>query len=86
MLYLVETNNEHGHLPTSFEGSINITVSGHMCKSWLNTPYESLIGQNHSYCRSPDNDSLGAWCYTTNQMKRWDYCAFPITLNGNYSH
>ena len=77
-------NNQHGYLPTGFEGSIDITVSRHICKSWSNTPYASTIGHNHNHCRSPDNDLMGAWCYTTNTKITWDYCAFPITVSGNY--
>ena len=84
--YLVETNNKNGHLPTDFEGSISFTLSGHMCQNWSNTAYASVIGLNHNHCRSPDNDLLGAWCYTMNEKIRWDYCAFPIILNGNYLH
>ena len=57
-----------------------------MCQSWSNTPYASVVSQNHNHCRSPDNDLLGAWCYTLNEKIRWDYCALPIVLNGNYSH
>ena len=85
-IYLVETNNQHEHLPTGFEGSISFTVSGHECQNWLSTPHALTIGQNHNHCRSPDNDSLGAWCYTINQKIRWDYCAFPINLSGNHLH
>ena len=76
--------NMDGQLPNDYEGSISFTQSGHMCRSWSITPFASTIGDDHNHCRSPDNDLLGAWCYTSNQKIQWDYCAFPINLNGNY--
>ena len=81
---IVEANNQHGHIPTGFESSISITVSGQTCKNWSSSPYALTVGQNHNHCRSPDNDELGAWCYTTNTEIKWGYCAFPITISGNY--
>ena len=85
MIYSVVTNNEHEHLPTSYEGSISITLSGHECQDWSATPYALTIGQNHNYCRSPDQDSEGAWCYTKNEDIKWEYCRFFSVISGKYS-
>lgn len=30
---------------------------------------------NHSYCRNPDNEPGGVWCFTTDPGKRWEYCS-----------
>lgn len=30
-----------------------------------------------NYCRNPDADENGPWCYTTDPAKRYDYCAIP---------
>ena len=28
----------------------------------------------HNFCRNPDNEPEGAWCYTTDSESRWEYC------------
>ena len=43
---------------------------------------ENYPGQglgNHNYCRNPDNEPGGAWCYTMDPSQRWEYCACPLT-------
>merc|ERR1712179_482006 len=43
-------------------------------KPWGNF---SSIG-DHNYCRNPDNEDEGPWCYTTDPNKRWEFCDVPL--------
>ncbi len=35
-------------------------------------------GMDNNYCRNPDNEPGGPWCYTTSHNKRWEYCHIPF--------
>ena len=37
-----------------------------------------------NYCRSPDNDSDGPWCYVNDDNDDWEHCDVP-PCNGNES-
>ena len=61
------------------------TKSGRTCQEWSKQkPHEHEIFEKHAdfpkellegnFCRNPDNDPDGSWCYTTDKKKRWEYC------------
>ena len=65
-----------------YTGKISQTMSGTPCQrwdaSWPHRPSVTPVTRNHNYCRNPDNDPLGPWCYTTDGITRYEYCSIPI--------
>jgi len=71
---------------SDYRGTISKTKSGIECQRWdskephghsrviNNYPKSDLI---ENYCRNPDGED-GAWCYTTDPNKRWEYCDVPV--------
>ncbi|CAG0882370.1 unnamed protein product [Cyprideis torosa] len=39
-----------------------------------------------NFCRNPDKDSGGPWCYTTDPDKRWEYCNIPYCQKRCYEN
>ena len=70
-------------LGSEYRGTLSKTKSGYTCQAWSSqqphqhsgTPqnYPSA-GLMNNYCRNPDNEPGGPWCYTTLASKRWEYC------------
>lgn len=75
-------------LQRDYRGNISETAEGLECQAWssqsphghsrtdANYPGTGLDG-GHNYCRNPDDEPGGAWCYTTNPDQRWAYCNVP---------
>lgn len=65
-----------------YDGTRNYTKSGIPCQRWdVQTPHKPIFtprdGGAHNFCRNPDHDQMGTWCYTTNASVKWEYCAIP---------
>ena len=80
-------NNASGYLPSNYNGNISVTVEGILCQPWEgNTPdFLTYINLNDvqaakNFCRDPNGNLDGAWCYTTDPDKRWDYCNCDMGL------
>lgn len=69
-------------LGNNYRGQATITESGKTCQRWdSQSPhshtYTSLEDQEN-YCRNPDNEGVGPWCYTTDPNVRWQSCYIPV--------
>ena len=69
-----------------YRGTINITQSGKTCQAWnVHTPHEHKHSdfskykelEGHNFCRNPDSNMGGSWCYTTDPDTRWELCDVP---------
>jgi len=60
-------------------GKINSTLGGHICQKWNSKiPHIPLFkpsnDSDHNFCRNPDSDPRGPWCYTTSPFHRYQFC------------
>ncbi|XP_062853582.1 hepatocyte growth factor-like protein [Trichomycterus rosablanca] len=79
-----------------YRGKVSKTKSGRTCQQWWSKfPHDHrwtpspTNGLELNYCRNPDGDSIGPWCYTTDPERRYETCNIPqcrddvcITCNG----
>ena len=79
-----------------YTGHISTTANGLQCARWdsknslalrVSTKYmpEFRLENAANYCRKPDLDPSGPWCFTTDRNKRWDYCDIPM-CEGEFEH
>ncbi|KAK3557122.1 hypothetical protein QTP70_024640, partial [Hemibagrus guttatus] len=79
-----------------YRGGVSKTMTGRTCQQWWSKfPHDhrytpsSTNGLELNYCRNPDGDNIGPWCYTTDPERRYESCNIPqckdevcITCNG----
>ncbi|XP_023379214.1 plasminogen [Pteropus vampyrus] len=82
-VYLSECKTGNGK---NYRGTVSKTKNGVACQKWSDSsPHKPryspethpLEGLEENYCRNPDNDEKGPWCYTTDPNVRFDYCSIP---------
>ncbi|NWI50052.1 PLMN protein, partial [Calyptomena viridis] len=82
-IYLLECKRGIGK---DYRGTQARTQRGIPCQKWAEkvphkpnyTPEKHPnAGLEENYCRNPDGDESGPWCYTTDPAIRYDYCNIP---------
>ncbi|XP_069370993.1 plasminogen [Paralichthys olivaceus] len=78
--YLLECVNGLG---TDYRGTKSRSKSGKTCQRWdakfphrpnMTPDSHPLADLDSNFCRNPDGDSGGPWCYTTDPNTRWEHC------------
>ena len=79
-------NNADGVRGRGYEGIMSQSRGGHACRRWDdrselpatgNLQKSIWVGYTENYCRNPDYDSGGVWCYTNDPVAWWQYCDVP---------
>ncbi|CAC5366307.1 PLG [Mytilus coruscus] len=70
-------------LGVNYTGTVSTTDTEQTCQGWSETYPHShhqseKLADQHNYCRNPDNEPFGPWCYTTDPDTRWEYCTVPF--------
>nr|CAB3263474.1 apolipoprotein(a)-like [Phallusia mammillata] len=75
---------DRGH---SYRGNVSVTRSGRTCQRWdTHTPHAHNLDPSivtggdlvENYCRNPNVDNQGPWCFTTDPNVPFEPCDIPI--------
>ena len=73
-----------------YSGTQAKTISGRTCQRWdSHYPHEHTMTDSdrfpdqdiqaaENYCRNPNGDEKGPWCFTTDTLVPWEYCDIPV--------
>ena len=78
----------------SYTGNVSNTISGRLCQRWgSQSPHphhqdvadyfpDASLNETANFCRNPSNPFIArtAWCYTTDEAQRREYCDIPQCL------
>jgi len=74
----------------NYVGFKNTTWDGLICQRWSRQyPHKHTrtnpdhfpdvtLGEAENYCRNPDREPSGPWCYTTDKNIKYQFCNIPL--------
>uniref|UniRef100_A0A8C6QPB5 Prothrombin n=1 Tax=Nannospalax galili TaxID=1026970 RepID=A0A8C6QPB5_NANGA len=71
---------ERGRL---YQGRLAVTIQGSPCLPWVSAPAKALskdqdfnpeVKLEENFCRNPDGDEEGVWCYVAGRPGDFEYC------------
>ena len=74
----------------TYAGARRATIGGMPCVDWAPVAHAAIaalpfvdgsIEAAENYCRNPDGDTNGPWCYYTH-LAFWDYCLLWCPVSG----
>lgn len=80
----------------SYTGTLSVTLGGHTCLDW-NLPKVKVLSEGKdfhpevilvkNYCRNPDGDLEGPWCYVRGRSGNItvDYCDLELCGEHNFT-
>uniref|UniRef100_A0A9J8AZV4 Macrophage stimulating 1 n=1 Tax=Cyprinus carpio carpio TaxID=630221 RepID=A0A9J8AZV4_CYPCA len=77
----IEAEDCYNEIGKNYRGVVRKTRKGILCQKWsVSTPHKTNkthpeANLTDNYCRNPDGDRHGPWCYTTDRKTEFDYCA-----------
>ena len=80
-------------LGLEYRGIKRTTQSGLTCQRWdSQTPHQHArtkesyphLGLDENFCRNPDYESVGPWCYTTSMSVRFEGCNVIMCSDSKY--
>ena len=74
-------------LGMEYRGHKSTTKSGRLCSSWKHrmTDFDPSISEAENFCRNPDGDSGGPWCYVDDNGEAWESCGIDWCSHFRYS-
>ena len=71
-----ETCQDRSSKGRNYQGTQSKTRTGIKCQKWNEDKphHHSKPAVDHNYCRNPDSDDGGVWCFTTDPNVQWEYC------------
>ena len=80
-----DADNDDGVKGRDYKGTISKTKDGLACRRWDDLsrlangdpPKSEFKDEDENFCRNPDSDDGGVWCYTNDPYDFWQHCDVP---------